>query len=324
MPTASDLDRTIETCRLLADPTRVRLLAVLRHEPLSVAELTQATRLPQPRVSTHLRKLREAGLVEVHRVAGRSCYRRTERETDPARATLVESVLATTADPLIAEDARRARAAIAERSRGAWLDGVAGRMERHYSPGRTWEALARTLAGTARVGRVADLGSGDGAVAELLAHFAESIVCVDNNPRIVSAGRERLAHVPHLRFVQADMHALPFADDSFELVLVLGALQYTESPAAVLREAARVLRPGGRMVTSTLRRHVHTAEVAPFGHVNRGHEPDELSALLQSAGMEVERSAVVAREKRAPHFEVVAATATLPLNPTAPPPPESP
>ena len=314
---SSALDDTIQACRLLADPTRVRLLALLRIEPLSVAELTEATRLPQPRVSTHLRKLRQAGLVEVHRVAGKSCYRRTVTDLSAALKSLVDTVLETTHDPLIDEDAKRARAAIAARSRGTWLDGVAGRMERHYSPGRTWEALARTLAGTARVGRVADLGSGDGAVAEILSPFADSIVCVDNNPRIVAAGRERMSHVPHLRFVQADMHALPFDDDSFDLVLVLGALQYTARVDAVLAEAARVLRPGGRMVTSSLRTHVHATEVAPFGHLNRGFEPDTLATLLATAGLTVERSTVVAREKRSPHFEVVAATATLV-------PPESP
>jgi len=312
MSNRSDLDGTIQACRLLADPTRVRLLALLQIDPLSVAELTEATRLPQPRVSTHLRKLREAGLVEVHRVAGRSCYRRTVGVLSPAHKALVDTVLGTTADPLIEEDARRARAAIAARNRGSWLDGVAGRMERHYSPGRTWEALARTLAGTARVGRVADIGSGDGAVAEILAPFAESIACVDNNPRIVAAGRERLAHVPHLSFVQADMHALPFDDNAFDLVLVLGALQYSHRPADVLTEAARILRPGGRMVTSSLRQHVHHTEVSPFDHVNHGFEPDTLGQLLADAGFAVERSAVVAREKRSPHFEVVAATATLP------------
>jgi len=311
MAATHDLDSTIQTCRLLSDPTRVRLLAVLGVSALSVAELTEATRLPQPRVSTHLRKLREAGLVEASRIAGQSRYRLPAAGWPANQKAVVEAVLASTEDPLIEEDARRARAAIAARHKGAWLDGVAGRMARHYSPGRTWEALARTLPGIAKVGRVADIGSGDGAVAEILAPFADDIVCVDNNPRVVSAGRERLAHLDHLRFLEADMHALPFADDTLDLVLVLGALQYTAAPDAVLGEVARILRPGGRAVVSSLRRHVHHTEVQPFGHVNEGFEPDELAALLSEAGLCVEHCAVVAREHRAPHFEVVSATATL-------------
>jgi SAM-dependent methyltransferase len=312
MSSPSDLAGTTQICRLLSDPTRVRLLALLQIEPLSVAELTEATRLPQPRVSTHLRKLRQADIVEVHRVAGRSCYRLTDPPPHPTTKAMVDMVLNTTTDPLIEEDARRARMAVAARNRGKWLDGVAGRMKRHYSPGRTWEALARTIAGTHRLGRVADLGSGDGAVSEILAPFCEHIECVDNNPRIVSAGQERLSHIPNLHFLQADMHALPFPAASFDIVLVFGALQYTETPELVLSEAARVLRPGGRLVTSSLREHVHKAEVQPFGHVNFGFEPDALAELIEAAGLTIERCGVVAREKRTPHFEVVAATATCP------------
>ena len=312
MSEKTDLDGTVQICRLLADPTRVRLLALLQIEPLSVAELTEATRLPQPRVSTHLRKLKQADLVEVHRVAGRSCYRRCLPAPSAAIQAMVETVLSTTTDPLIEEDARRARRAVAERNRGNWLDGVAGRMKRHYSPGRTWEALARTMAGTTRLGHVADLGSGDGAVAEMLAPFAERIACVDNNPKIVAAGSERLSHVSHLRFIEADMHELPFEQHSFDLVLVFGALQYTPTPERVIREAARILRPTGRLVISSLRKHVHLAEVRPSGHANYGFGPDELAEMICSAGLVVEHCAAVAREKRTPHFEVVAATATHP------------
>ena len=318
MPNNTDLEGAVQTCQLLSDPTRVRLLALLQREPLSVAELTEATRLPQPRVSTHLRKLRQANLVEVHRVAGRSCYRIQSPAPSIAVQSMVDTVLASTRDPLLQEDARRARMAVAVRNRGQWLDGVAGRMKRHYSPGRTWESLARTIAGTSRLGRVADLGSGDGAVAEILAPFAQSITCVDNNPRIVSAGCERLSHVPHLQFIEADMHDLPFAADSFDLVLIFGALQYTETPDAVIREAARILRPGGRLLVSSLREHVHKAEVRPFGHANHGIEPDNLEQIMRTFGLAVERCAVVAREKRVPHFEVVAASATLPLEPSEP------
>jgi ArsR family transcriptional regulator len=109
------------------------------------------------------------------------------------------------------------------------------------------------------------------------------------------------------------MHALPFDDNSFDLVLVFGALQYTPTPQGVIEEAARILRPGGRLVTSSLREHVHKAEVRTFGHANHGIEPGALADLIGSAGLHVEHCAVVAREKRTPHFEVVAATATLPF-----------
>ncbi len=307
----ADLDSTVQICRGLADPTRLRLLAVLAEEPLSVAELTEATRLPQPRVSTHLRKLRELNLVENTRVDGNTRYHLPADGWPAAHRDWISSVLSGAADPLLAEDARRARKVVALRHSDVPVDAVSGRVSRHYSPGRTWESLARTIAGLVSVGRVVDIGSGDGAVAEMLAAHATEVVCVDNDPRVVSLGHDLLSHCGNVQFIEADMHEMPLGDDSFDVALLLGTLHFSNSPEQVLREAARMLRPGGRLVVNVLRRHVHVAESRAFGHVNTGFEPAELIAMLRSAGFSPRTCGVVSREKRAPHFEVVAATAIL-------------
>jgi ArsR family transcriptional regulator len=328
-----DLDATTHLCKLLADPTRLRLLAILGVGSFSVAELTTATRLPQPRVSTHLRRLKEAGLVDAERVGGQSFYtRRTPAWEGPWKPVL-KLLVSDAADALLDEDRERAEALLAARhAESAWIDGVAGRLARNYSPGRTWESLARTLAGLGSLGRVIDIGSGDGAVAELLAPWASELVCVDLNARMVAAGRSRLGHLPQLHFEHADMHELPFPDGTtgagFDRALVLGALQYTTRPTLVIEEAARVLRPGGRLVLSSLRTHPHDDVRERFGHRNLGFEVEELAEQLTATGLVLERCGVVSRERRPPHFELIIATASRPVNgpargvlPSSSPPP---
>jgi ArsR family transcriptional regulator len=308
-----DVDALTQLCSLIGDPTRIRLLRLLAVEALSVAEITHATRLPQPRVSTHLRRLREAGLVDVQKVGGQSFYARDPAAWAGAGGVLLQSLLDSVDDPVLAEDEARAESLVAARhAEAGWVDALAGRMARNYSPGRTWESLARTLGGLSRPGRLIDIASGDGAVPGLLAPWADEVVCVDNNPRVVEAGQARTAPGSPLRFVLADMHALPFPDLRFDRALLLGALQYTTHPAAALHEAGRVLAPGGRLVVSALRRHPHGETADRYGHLNHGFRPDELSAMIVAAGLQIETCGVASREHRPPHFEVVVATATRP------------
>ena len=132
-----DLATASSVLRLLADPTRVRLLALLEHEELTVAELAAVLHLAQPRVSTHLAKLKEAGLVRDRR-AGVSAYYRANNEGDEAQHNLLGSLRASIDDALLREDSARLPGVLANRAREeGWADTVAGDMERHYSPGRT-------------------------------------------------------------------------------------------------------------------------------------------------------------------------------------------
>ena len=165
-----------DLCRLLSDATRLRLLAVLGHEELTVAELTQITGLAQSRVSTHLGKLRDAGLVQIRKNGAGSYYGlRVAALADPVRA-LWTGLEASLEDVTLAQDLERARALVTARTRGTWADSVAGAMTRHYSPGRTWESVARGLTGLLQLGAVLDLASGDGAMAELLAPHAAQVI----------------------------------------------------------------------------------------------------------------------------------------------------
>jgi ubiquinone/menaquinone biosynthesis C-methylase UbiE len=186
-----------------------------------------------------------------------------------------------------------------------WADSVAGDMERHYSPGRTWEALARSALPLLEPGDLLDIASGDGVLAELLAPHARRYVCVDASPRVVAAASERLRRFDNVEVLEGDMHALPLPDAGFDLVVLMHALTYAARPAQAVAEAARVLRPGGRLLLSSLARHEHRAVVEAYGHVNLGFAEKDLRRFIERAGLRVASSETVTREKRPPHFEVV-------------------
>jgi len=300
-----DLSSTSALLRLLSDPTRVRLLALLEREELTVAELSDVLRLAQPRVSTHLAKLKEADLVRDRR-AGVSAYYRFNSELDAKSSAFLHALRETIDDAVLKNDAQRLPTVLADRARAeGWADSVAGDMERHYSPGRTWEALARALAGLIDSGDVLDIASGDGATAELLAPHARSIVCIDSSERVVSAARTRLKAFDNVEVSLGDMHALDLGARRFDLVLSMHALTYSDAPAEAIAEAARVLKPGGRLLVTTLAKHAHRTAVAPFDHRNLGFKDAELREFARKAGLKVLSCTRLTRERRPPHFEVL-------------------
>lgn len=301
-----DLEGWSNRLKVFADATRVRLLTLLEGEELTVAELSAITQLAQPRVSTHLAKLKEAGLVRDRRAGVSAYYRFDEAALDPAQRVLWHSISTGSDDPLLRQDAERVPAVLATRAADQnWADSVAGDMERHYSPGRTWEALARTALPLLEPGDVLDIASGDGVLAELLAPHAGRYVCIDTSPRVVAAAAERLRRFANVEVREGDMHALPCADASFDLVVLMHALTYAAKPAQAVAEAARVLRPGGQLLLSSLASHQHRAVVEAYGHSNLGFSAKELRRFATKAGLQVTNCETVTREKRPPHFEVI-------------------
>jgi ArsR family transcriptional regulator len=307
-----DLATASSVLRLLADPTRVRLLALLEREELTVAELASVLHLAQPRVSTHLAKLKEADLVRDRR-AGVSAYYRANNEGDAHQHALLQSLRESIDDALLREDAARLPGVLANRAREeGWADTVAGDMERHYSPGRTWETLARSLLQLLETGDVLDIASGDGITAELLAPHARSIVCIDSSERVVEAAAKRLAAFGNVEVRQGDMQALELGERRFDLVLMLHALTYAEQPARAVAEASRLLRSGGRLLAVTLGKHAHRAVVEPFDHRNLGFACDDLSGFASAAGLDVLSCQRLSRERKTPHFEVISLLARKP------------
>jgi ubiquinone/menaquinone biosynthesis C-methylase UbiE/DNA-binding transcriptional ArsR family regulator len=308
-----DLHLASHHCRLLADSTRIRLLLLLEHEEMSVAELAGITQLAQPRVSTHLAKLKEAELVADRRDGVFVYYRITTVPPGSGLDELWQFLRKNTNDPLIQQDHKRISAVLNTRKgTESWADSVAGDMERHYSPGRTWEATARGLVHLIDPGDALDVASGDGVLAELLAPTARSITCLDISERVVEAGRRRLTPFKNVSFQCGDMHALPVEDNNFDTALLMHALTYTRKPEQVFSEIARVLRPGGKLLAVTLQKHQHAKAVEPFNHVNLGFTTGQLESFCNKAGLEVRACTVSAIEKRTPNFSVLSLSAVKP------------
>lgn len=302
-----NLAHYVETLNLLGDESRLRLCALLRERELCVTDLVRVTGISQSRVSTHLGRLREAGFVRDRRKGPQSFYA-LAAEALPLAARALLDEAARSADPTLDGDQSRLHELEEERRNGL-PESVADELERYYSPGRTWQSLAIGLAALLKLGDVLDVGSGDGAAASSLAPYCESLTCIDSNPRMIDAAKERLVKFEHVHAEVADVHELPFPVGSFDSVLVFHTLTYAKDPPLALRECARVLRPGGRLVLLCLDEHRQQELTASYGERHAGFSPRAVRALLSGAGLQVALSHVACRESKKPHLQVVLAIA---------------
>jgi ArsR family transcriptional regulator len=302
-----NLGQYTDALALLADENRMRLCALLRGKELCVTDLVKVTGMAQSRVSTHLGRLREAGFVRDRRQGPQSFYAlETTSLPGAVRACLDEA--AGSGDPTLEGDQERLKELEAER-RGAVSEALGVDLERDYSPGRTWQSLVAGTAALLRLGDVLDVGSGDGAAAATIAPHCRSLTCIDVNPRLVEGARTRLGRHANVRAEVADAHALPFADGSFDAVLVFHTLTYAERPARVLAECARVLRPDGRLVVLCLDEHRQSEVTARYGERHAGFSPRVIRGMLSRAGLSVVSANVASRELKRPHLQVVLAIA---------------
>jgi len=304
------LPHYIDTLTLLGDESRLRLCALLRDRELCVTDLVRVTGIAQSRVSTHLGRLRDAGLVRDRRKGPQSFYGLVSDALPAAVRTCLDEV-AGSGDPTLDGDQARLRELEAER-RGDGPDHLVDELDRDYSPGRTWRSLTVGIAALLRLGDVLDVGSGDGAAAAALAPYCKSLTCVDVSEKLVEGARERLRRHRNARAQVADAHALPFAEGAFDSVLLFHTLTYAEDPARVVKECARVLRPGGRLVVLCLDEHRQSDVTSRYGERHPGFSPRAVRALLGRAGLAVASAEVASRESKKPHLQVVLAIADKP------------
>jgi DNA-binding transcriptional ArsR family regulator len=305
----SDLAATVDLLQLVGEPTRVRLLALLAEKELSVADLVAITELGQSRISMHLARLRDAGLVVDRRDGAATFYSLNERSMDAGARRVWAFLRSEVHDAQIDRDRLRRETLLRNRARQGWPDAVAGQMEKHYSPGRTWESLARGLVGLVQLGDVLDAGSGDGTIAQLLAPRARSFTLLDHSPRMIAAAGQRLKKVKNVGARVGDVQDPPFEPESFDTVLLFNVLTEVERPDAALAGARRVLRPDGLVAVITLDAHEHEEPARAYRHLHLGFSPSALRKLLVRHGFVVETCEVTSREKRPPRFRVVTAFA---------------
>jgi SAM-dependent methyltransferase len=299
-----------DTLRLLADETRLRVLHLLAVEPLTVAELQDVLELGQSSISGHLAKLKNAGFT--HDVPEGSARRyRLRDDLDDAQKSAWKAVEQLSAHEAQTISDKERLSELRERRGQSWVERVAGSLHREYAPGRTWESLCHGFIRLARFGRCVDIGAGDGAMAELIAPQSTSLLCIDPSPAMLTAARARInsLHLRHVTCVEGNGEALPCANHSADTVLFLQSLQYIGQPDKALREAERILAPGGTLVIVTLLKHDYV-EADAFGHRHRGFTPEQLRAW--SSPLQLHQMDILPRETRSPHFQTLIFSAKKP------------
>jgi len=279
---------------LLADSTRVRMLALLEADELSVGELARGLSTPQPTISRHLKALTQDDWV-TRRAVGSTSYLRLA-PLDLQRHALWSLVKAdATRERDFGSDRERMAFILAERADGrAFFERMADGWDvlRDQLFGRRF--LVPTMAAMLPPDQtVVDLGCGTG---ELLSHLAPAIgsgIGIDREPSMLDIARRRLADHPHVRIVEAALESVPLAQASTDLALIVLVLHHVPEPASVLAEAARILRPGGRLVLVDMQPHDATAWRA-FGHVHQGFSQDDLDRLASSASLALTRHQLLA------------------------------
>src|SRR5512135_2048765 len=234
--------------RSLADPTRLRIVALLEKEELSVNELQEITRLGQSRISTHLGLLQEAGLVQSRREGKRTFYK-LFAETKGVPAEFAQLAIRGACEvPEYNADQINLRRILNRRREQAqvYFNQVAGRFDRVYGPGRSWQAFGHLLLRALPPLVVADLGSGEGLLSELLARRCKKVIAVDNSEKIVAFGaaKAKKNHLKNLEFRLGDLERPPIERESVDLVILSQALHHAIDPAKALAAAFGILKPG--------------------------------------------------------------------------------
>lgn len=304
----------------LADPVRLRLLAMLEAHELGVGELAGILQLPQSSVSRHLKVLAARGWVVSRQERTANLYSMADGELgEPSRALWELARAEITSWPALNQDALRLERCLAERRGGArsFYAGVAERWEdlraELYGRRFTEAALAALLP---RDWIVADLACGAGDVAVRLAPRVKRVVAVDASPEMLETARRRARGLANIELHEADLTALPIRDASVDAALLVLALTHVEDPAAAAIEMARILRPGGRSVVVDLLRHDRDEFRREMGQLRNGFGADELAGLLAKADLIEVDCAPLPPEVEAKGPALLLATGVKPSNST--------
>lgn len=305
------MSSTVKALRALSDATRLRIVALLAKEELSVNELQDITRLGQSRISTHLGLLAECGLVQSRREGKRTFYRLNEQANGSISEIIPLAVEGARELPESADDAVNLKRILNRRRERAqvYFNQVAGRFDRVYGPGRSWQAFGHLLLRILPPLTVADLGSGEGLLSELLARRCKRVIAVDNSEKIVAFGAAKAKKngLKNLEFRLGDLSEPPIEAQSVDLVILSHALHHAEDPGKALASAHRILKAGGQVLILDLLKHTFEKARELYGDRWLGFAESDLHRWLERAGFRKIEITVVAREEEPPHFQTVLA-----------------
>jgi ArsR family transcriptional regulator len=301
-----------DTLKVLSDPTRVRLLALLLHEELSVAELQEILGMAQSRISSQLALLRQAGLVTDRR-DGRKAFYSLRAQLEPNQRLLISTACASVVElPEPTEDRANLERILARRRQQSesYFNLIAGKLGKNYCPGRSWEAIGHLALRLTPAITIADLGAGEGLISQLLARRAAHVWCIDNSLRMVEVGTELAAKngLSNLTYKLGDIETVPLADGSVDLAILSQALHHAQHPQKAIDEAHRILRPGGQIVILDLKSHTFEKARELYADVWLGFKESALHGFLKKTGFEQVEVTTVAREPAEPHLETLLAS----------------
>jgi ArsR family transcriptional regulator len=302
----------LKSLKLLSDATRLRILSLVADQALSVAELQEILGMGQSRISTQLSLLKTEGLVTDERSGKNNIY------TCSAAADLMEVArLAAAEVPEVAADQSALRHLLRKRkdTARAYFDELAGRFGKDYVPGRSWKALAEALIKVLNYQVVADLGAGEGTLAQLLAQRAKKVIAVDLSPKMVEFGQNLATQngLLNLEYRIGDIEAPPIDDACLDLAVLSQALHHAENPQRAVDAAFRILKPGGRLIVLDLLQHHFDEARELYGDRWLGFAESELAGMLERAGFLQIETVVADREAEAPRFQTLLGIGVRPL-----------
>ena len=298
--------------KILSDSTRLRLLALLLKEELSVAELQEILGMGQSRISSQLALLRAVNLVTDRR-EGKKAFYSLRPALGAKTHALVRAAIESVGDlPVVGDDRENLDRILQKRRRTQeqYFNLIAGRLGKNHCPGRSWEAIGHLALRLTPAIDIADLGAGEGLVSQLLAHRARQVWCIDSSPRMVEVGTElaKKNGLVNLAYKLGDIEKVPLADRSVDLAILSQALHHAQHPQVAVDEAFRILRPGGQLLVLDLNEHDFEKARELYADVWLGFRESALHAFLKKAGFAKVEVSAVAREADEPHFETLLAS----------------
>jgi len=307
------MSSTLRFLRALSDATRLRIVALLEKNELSVNELQEVTRMGQSRISTHLGLLQDSALVQSRREGKRTFYKLADSATGALDEFIQLAIRGAKELPEYAGDQINLKRILSRRreQERVYFNQVAGRFDRVYGPGRSWQAFGHLLLRILPPLTVADLGSGEGLLSELLARRCQKVIAVDNSEKIVAFGaaKAKKNNLKNLEFRLGDLQNPPIEPESVDLAILSQALHHAEEPAKAIASAYKMLKPGGQVMILDLAKHRFPKAQELYGDRWPGFAESDLHRWLEAAGFKKIEVNVVAREEQPPHFETVLASA---------------
>jgi len=305
------MSSTLKSLKLLSDPTRLRILMLLDHDSLSVAELQEILNMGQSRISTQLSQLKAGGLVADERSGKNNIYSCSAGNDlmKVARGAAAE-VAEVTADRTALNHLLRKRK---DKAR-LYFDELAGRFGKDYVPGRSWKALAEAFIKVLNYKVVADLGAGEGTLSQLLAQNAEKVIAVDLSPKMVEFGQNLAIQngLDNLEFRVGDIENPPIDPASLDLAILSQALHHAEHPQAAINAAFSILKPGGRLIVLDLNQHTFDEAREMYADRWLGFSESDIAAMMEKAGFERVETIIADRETAPPKFQTLLAIGTKP------------